>query len=36
MPSDEITLIAIRDLKPWARNARTHTKKQVRQIADSI
>jgi len=28
--------IAIRDLNPWARNARTHSKKQVRQIADSI
>jgi len=24
------------DLKPYARNARTHSKKQVRQIADSI
>lgn len=23
-------------LKPWARNARTHSKKQIRQIADSI
>ncbi len=23
-------------LRPWARNARTHSKKQVRQIADSI
>jgi DNA modification methylase len=23
-------------LKPWARNARTHSKKQLRQIADSI
>ena len=28
--------IALNDLKPWARNARTHSKKQVRQIADSI
>ncbi|MDQ2092440.1 site-specific DNA-methyltransferase [Marimonas arenosa] len=28
--------IAIGDLKPWARNARTHSKKQIRQIADSI
>ncbi|MDU8926266.1 ParB N-terminal domain-containing protein [Alisedimentitalea sp. MJ-SS2] len=26
----------MRDLKPWDRNARTHSKKQVRQIADSI
>lgn len=24
------------DLKPWAKNARTHSKKQLRQIADSI
>ena len=24
------------DLRPWARNARTHSKKQLRQIADSI
>ena len=23
-------------LKPWARNARTHSKKQIRQVADSI
>ena len=23
-------------LKAWAKNARTHSKKQVRQIADSI
>lgn len=28
--------IAIGDLTPWARNARTHSKKQVRQIAESI
>lgn len=28
--------VTIRDLAPWARNARTHSKKQVRQIADSI
>jgi DNA modification methylase len=25
-----------KELRPWARNARTHSKKQVRQIADSI
>jgi DNA modification methylase len=24
------------DLKPWARNARTHSRRQIRQIADSI
>ena len=23
-------------LRPWARNARTHSRKQIRQIADSI
>ncbi|HSF94225.1 MAG TPA: ParB/Srx family N-terminal domain-containing protein, partial [Thermohalobaculum sp.] len=23
-------------LRPWARNARTHSKKQLRQLADSI
>ena len=33
---DNVEHIAIRDLEPWARNARTHSKKQVRQIADSI
>jgi len=32
----QIQMTAISDLKPWARNARTHSKKQVRQIADSI
>ena len=26
----------ISTLKPWAKNARTHSKKQLRQIADSI
>ncbi|MEM1151210.1 MAG: ParB/Srx family N-terminal domain-containing protein [Pseudomonadota bacterium] len=28
--------IAISDLKPWAKNARTHSKKQLRQIGESI
>ncbi|MGV8996862.1 MAG: site-specific DNA-methyltransferase [Parvibaculaceae bacterium] len=28
--------IAIRDLKPWSRNARTHSKKQINQLAESI
>ena len=28
--------IAIGDLKPWAKNARTHSKKQLRQIGESI
>ena len=36
MASQNIETIAIRDLSPWARNARTHSRKQVRQIAASI
>lgn len=36
MASDKIEQIASGDLHPWARNARTHSKKQVRQIAESI
>jgi DNA modification methylase len=28
--------IALSALRPWARNARTHSRKQIRQIADSI
>lgn len=32
----EIEQIAPEDLLSWAKNARTHSKKQVRQIADSI
>ena len=28
--------IAINDLKPWAKNARTHSKKQIREIGESI
>lgn len=31
-----IERLAIDALKPYAKNARTHSKKQVRQIADSI
>ena len=30
------TEIAIRDLKPWAQNARKHSRKQLQQIAASI
>ena len=26
----------VQQLKPWTKNARTHSKKQIRQIADSI
>ena len=36
MARTNIEQVAIGDLVPWARNARTHSKKQVRQIADSI
>ena len=31
-----IELVSINDLQPYPRNARTHSKKQIRQIADSI
>ncbi len=31
-----IEMIAPQDLRPWAKNARTHSKKQIRQIAASI
>lgn len=34
--SEHIEQIAPDQLKPWARNARTHSRKQLRQIADSI
>ena len=36
MPTDQIEQISPDALRPWARNARTHSKKQLRQIADSI
>lgn len=36
MVRSNIDHIALGDLTSWARNARTHSKKQVRQIADSI
>ena len=36
MPNSQITCHPIASLAPWARNARTHSKKQIRQIADSI
>jgi ParB-like chromosome segregation protein Spo0J len=28
--------LPIAELRPWPRNARTHSRKQIRQIADSI
>ena len=36
MTHHEILEVAIATLRPWARNARTHSKKQIGQIADSI
>lgn len=33
---EQIEQIAPDRLKPWARNARTHSKKQIRQISESI
>ena len=36
MPDTPITYRPIAALTPWARNARTHSKKQIRQIAASI
>lgn len=34
--SSQIEQLPIASLKPWKKNARTHSKKQVRQIAESI
>jgi ParB-like chromosome segregation protein Spo0J len=36
MQTMTIELIALSKLRPYARNARTHSRKQIRQIADSI
>ena len=36
MTHQKLEQIAIGDLTAWSRNARTHSKKQVRQIAESI
>ena len=36
MKNSKIEMIAVGKLVPWAKNARTHSKKQIRQIADSI
>jgi DNA modification methylase len=36
MTTGTLEQIGIADLKPWARNARTHSKKQVKQLAASI
>jgi len=34
--AQHLEYLAIGELRPWSRNARTHSRKQVRQIADSI
>ena len=36
MTAKNIETVPIGTLRPWARNARTHSRKQIRQIADSI
>ncbi|ODS03462.1 DNA methylase N-4 [Methyloceanibacter marginalis] len=36
MPTDQIRLVSVDKLKAHPKNARTHSKKQLRQIADSI
>jgi len=36
MTDPTIEMLPIARLKPWAKNARTHSKKQLKQIADSI
>lgn len=36
MPCPNIELIPVTSLRPYDRNARTHSKKQIRQIAGSI
>lgn len=34
--NNSYSMVRITDLKPWKNNPRTHSKKQIRQIADSI
>ncbi len=36
MPARVIENLSLDQLRPWSRNARVHSRKQVRQIADSI
>ena len=36
MQSMEVELLPVASLRPYAGNARTHSKKQIRQIATSI
>ena len=35
-PAPKIEILPVNALRPYPNNARTHSKKQVRQIADSI
>jgi DNA modification methylase len=36
MAERHVEMLPLDSLRPWAKNARTHSKKQVRQLADSI
>ncbi len=36
MSQPNVEMLATADLRPWLKNARTHSRKQIRQIADSI
>ena len=36
MHANAIETLPIKQLQPWPRNARTHSRKQIRQIAESI
>jgi ParB/RepB/Spo0J family partition protein len=36
MPTHQIRALSVSELQPHPKNARTHSKKQIRQIADSI
>ena len=36
MAPRKLESLPIRSLRPWAKNARTHSRKQIRQVADSI
>ena len=36
MSPEQIEHLSPAQLRPWAKNARTHSKKQIRQIAASI
>ncbi len=36
MPCPALEYVSVTSLRPYDRNARTHSKKQIRQIANSI